>query len=868
MSLMHYLLEANLYMAAFYVLYLILLRSETHYQLNRAYLLITSLLSFIIPVIQLGILRPATEPIASISVGSMEGSFAVIAEPVVLAQKWSVNDYILLGWGIVAFVLLVNLLIRIYLLVALSKKGKIKENQGYKIVELHQGSVAFSFFNNLFIDDRLAGSQTILHHEQVHIRQKHSWDIIYLEVLKIINWFNPVIYLLIASIKELHEFIADEQTAGLENNNDSYTDFLISNAYGITQNSLTNSFFNKNLLKRRITMLYQKKSGRAARLKYLLAVPLICGLLCLSTLAFTTKTYAFVDLAPKHNNAVDAAIPTSGNTEPSYPGGNQAFYKFLKSHIDHNKTKADGNIENHLTAMFTVEKDGSLSHIIINRSPNGLFTEASWEEIVFALRDSPKWLPGTRNGKTASLKHFVIFDFDKEPATWASKTDEYSKGFKAAVDEANQKAPADTSKKVKVTNVVLPPPPRATKSKIKKYPPPVVVSDMIFTAVEQNPEFPGGDAEFGKFLQKNIHYPAVDKKNNIQGKVYITFVVEADGHLSNEKVVRTPSESLGKEALRVIKLSPKWKPGVQNGKKVRVQYTIPVNFAMDDANPNKTTQIKFPPPVPSSRMVNGKTVYTTVDRAPEYPGGVAAFGQFLAKNMHCPADDKNKGIEGKVIVGFIVGIDGALSDIVVKHSPSAAMSAEALRVLKLSPKWIAGEQNGKKVRVQYFVPVNFSLSVANQAVKPKKEVFAAPASANPKPIYVVGYGGKAAKHDSGQYRFPPPVVVPDKPLATLTGGTLPQFEGGEAAFGKFLQQKIHYPTVDKVNNVQGKVYIKVTVQEDGSLSNLMVTQTPSKTLAAEVKRVMALSPKWTPAQKDGKPVAVEYTVPVTFSLGD
>jgi|SRR5215217_6582298 len=102
----------------------------------------------------------------------------------------------------------------------------------------------------------------------------------------------------------------------------------------------------------------------------------------------------------------------------------------------------------------------------------------------------------------------------------------------------------------------------------------------VFTSVDNPPSFPGGIAEFSKYLMTSIRYPADDRKNNIQGKVFVSFVVEADGSLSDVAAMRGPSETLKEEGVRVIKASPKWKPGSQNGKPVRVQYTVPINFTL------------------------------------------------------------------------------------------------------------------------------------------------------------------------------------------------------------------------------------------------------------------------------------------------
>jgi len=104
--------------------------------------------------------------------------------------------------------------------------------------------------------------------------------------------------------------------------------------------------------------------------------------------------------------------------------------------------------------------------------------------------------------------------------------------------------------------------------------------NQIFTAVEKQPGFPGGEGKFGAYLQKNIRYPAVARENNTQGRVILTFVVERDGSLTDIKVVRGIGSGCDEEAVRVLKNSPKWTPGIQNGRPVRVQYSIPVNFAL------------------------------------------------------------------------------------------------------------------------------------------------------------------------------------------------------------------------------------------------------------------------------------------------
>ena len=102
----------------------------------------------------------------------------------------------------------------------------------------------------------------------------------------------------------------------------------------------------------------------------------------------------------------------------------------------------------------------------------------------------------------------------------------------------------------------------------------------VFFIVEEMPEFPGGEMALRQFIANAIKYPVIAQENGIQGKVYVTFVVDADGGISNAKIARGVDASLDKEALRVVNMLPKWKPGKQRGKPVRVSYTVPINFVL------------------------------------------------------------------------------------------------------------------------------------------------------------------------------------------------------------------------------------------------------------------------------------------------
>ena len=124
---------------------------------------------------------------------------------------------------------------------------------------------------------------------------------------------------------------------------------------------------------------------------------------------------------------------------------------------------------------------------------------------------------------------------------------------------------------------------KATDTTSKTYDVAITTVDgngKVFTSVEHEPEFKGGLQEFYKYLRDSIHYPANAVKNHIEGRVFLSFIVEKDGSLSNIKIVRSVSEDIDSEAIRVLKDSPVWNPGLQNGKPVRVSYVMPLDFRL------------------------------------------------------------------------------------------------------------------------------------------------------------------------------------------------------------------------------------------------------------------------------------------------
>ena len=213
---------------------------------------------------------------------------------------------------------------------------------------------------------------------------------------------------------------------------------------------------------------------------------------------------------------------------------------------------------------------------------------------------------------------------------------------------------------------------------------------VIFIDVEEPPTFPGGDSALVAYLKHNLHYPPAEKEKGIQGKVFVGFVIEKDGVVSNVEVKRGIGEECDAEAVRVVKEMPNWEPGKQSCIVVRMGMVLPISFKIVE------------PPIDT-------TIYTTVEKMPTFPGGEFKLYEFLAMNIRYPQRAREDGYSGTVYVRFVVEPDGTITNIEVAKGVGGGCSEEAVRVVKMMPNWIPGEAFGKKVRVTYTLPINFRL---------------------------------------------------------------------------------------------------------------------------------------------------------------
>ena len=429
--------------AIFYMFYRLMLARETFHRVNRLTLLLTAAASFVLPLCVITLHETVTvEAVPKVLVGDVQMEVAADAGP----EWWQVLLPAIFIIGIVATLgHTLTSMFRILMLIKRSEKHT--QPDGITICVTGNDQIQpFSWMHYIVMNrrDYEDGNPAILAHERGHIRLRHSWDLLLVDTLTALQWFNPAMWMLRQDLRAIHEYEADGAVLSQGINARQYQYLLITKAAGIGGYSLANGI-SHSTLKNRINMMLHKKSERRSLLKLLALIPIVGLALALN--ARTVTDYVYDE--PQKQQPVK-------------------------------KGKKAGTIKVNGQDIKVVEQD----------------------DIV------------TMEGE---------------------------------VEAPAQESPADDA----------------------------------FDVVEQMPEYPGGPKALMEFLNNNVQYPAEAEKAGIQGRVIATFVVEKDGSISNAKVVKSVDPLLDAEALRVIGAMPNWKPGMQNGKVVRVKYTVPLSFHLD-----------------------------------------------------------------------------------------------------------------------------------------------------------------------------------------------------------------------------------------------------------------------------------------------
>jgi len=275
--MVNYIIQVVLFQFLFIVIYDFFLRKETFFNWNRAYLLVTPLLSFILPFIKINAFTKMSQT------GFVEYLPTVILNPqerLQTSMPLSFSTYFIFLIGLGMVLMLGLFLYKLSTLFILRQKGHLEKHGSHTLVIIDKKGIVFSFFKAIFIDKTFLNQphQHIIKHELIHIKQGHSYDLMLFEILKILNWFNPATYIFQKRITELHEFIADAKTIAPENKTDFFNR-LLTTTFKVTKVDFVNQFYKHSLIKKRIMMTNKNKSKQVLKLKYLLLVPALASML-------------------------------------------------------------------------------------------------------------------------------------------------------------------------------------------------------------------------------------------------------------------------------------------------------------------------------------------------------------------------------------------------------------------------------------------------------------------------------------------------------------------------------------------------------------------------------------------------------------
>ena len=600
-----YLLKVNVAFVLFYAFYRLFFYKDTFFKLRRAILLAFFGLALFYPLLNIQDWVRQQEPIADViymySAMLPEATAKADAAASVDWYGWLLGSLGFIYWGIVAFLcgrFLVQLS-SILWLAHTSERVVIHETPVYA---LRKAAGPFSFFRMVFLHPESHSDKEtdeILTHDCTHVSQWHSIDVILSEMMCMACWFNPFVWLLKREVRHNLEYLADNTVIQSGYDSKSYQYHLLGLAHHQSVTTLYNSF-NVLHLKNRIMMMNKKRSPGIIRTKYLIFIPLVGILMLLSNIeavarltvrlaneatvsnAVVTATGILVDetgqpligasvvvKGGKEGTITDRKGPFSlevpanailrcryqgresqevlaadmtNNTHlslssksremneqvftvvekmPSFPGGDAELLKYIATNIKYPKESQDNGEQGRVICSFIVGRDGSVNNPEVLRGVTPLLNE----EAVRVINTMPRWNPGMQRGKAVAVKYTVPITFR----------------LKSPVEEAKEET---------------------------------------LTVVDVMPQYPGGDRELLKFIAQSIKYPTDAQEAGVQGRVICSFVVDKKGNIVEPKIIRGIDPSLDAEALRVIGMMPRWTPGRQDGKAVRVLYTVPITFRL------------------------------------------------------------------------------------------------------------------------------------------------------------------------------------------------------------------------------------------------------------------------------------------------
>ena len=651
--------KAAIALAVFYMFYRLLLSKETFHRFNRIVLLGTAALSFVLPLCVITfkevVVVPAMTASSETFVGEVAGTAAMVPE--VSEPIWPVILCSLFALGALAVV--INAVISIFGIKRMIRSGSSEVlESGETLIITETDTAPFSWMKYIVIsrEDYESGYSQILTHEKAHIALRHSWDILFVDMITALQWFNPAIWMLKADLRALHEFEADDAVLRSGANIKEYQYLLIRKAVSKSGYSVANSF-NHSTLKARITMMLNKKSSRMSAWKALYVIPLVG--ISLAATAETKVDYQYEDQTPDNTELVEKySTPVDKDTKKS----------FKEKNLKNGRITVDE--ENGVVTMIYYGLDGKERQSQITGLPlgkesyfiNGSFATKGAADIALEKDPDAVLLSAyLKNGN--KVRAIISADYGK----FVTGIIDCSKPINTLVIKEGEEQP-------QLATVATP--------------------DLVY--VINGERMPEG-FDLNTIDPKTIASMQVDKTEQAL-KEYGTdkgvIVITTDPTKANEEKPAPDIYINGKKAtseeIAALPANPKG--------------TISTDGTVWITTEDET--VEKPNPDEVVYVVTDKAAELIQNREPRFQGGgMPEFQKWVHDHIKYP---EGMTSEGRVDVSFTVSKDGGVTDVKILRGADAKLNEEAIRVIESSSNgWVPAIKDGKKIPITMMVPIIF-----------------------------------------------------------------------------------------------------------------------------------------------------------------
>ena len=546
-----------------------------------------------------------------------------------------------------------------------------------KIYATAEPGTPFSFFRSIFWDENISlndqHGQQIFRHEVFHVKEKHSADVLAMEIICCIGWFNPFFHLIKKEIKAIHEFLADEYAAS-SNNRYEYAELLVARAISQKTAQLTHPFFH-NQIKRRITMITQsnliRRSGYISRI---MALPLLFVLVSAFAVRLTSKPGPS---SGNHYAGKTLTVVIDAGHGGIFPGG-------------HSSSLYEKNITLELAQKIKEVSGDYNLNIILTRNNDALVGNAT------SLQED--LLNRTKIAKDAKADFLISIHINATPQETTSLT-----GFDAYISGRNENPHDKMLASTILTNL----------KEIYSVNEIIQQRDAGVQVLDHKP-CPGVLLECG-YITNPADVAFVTNKDNqekiarkiLLGIVQYSNAQTATGTAYGQESVS--SDTLSAEALNTINMDAIKSVDADLHSNLAAIYfkNGTVKYAHAAAM-NKYFAARNIDTVPTGHEATNK-IFTKVEFEPDYTGGEKGWIAYLIKSVRYPKDAIAKKLQGTVVVEFIVDTTGKISDVKAISGPKE-LQAESIRVVKESGSWTSAMNNGRKVKAYKRQPITYKLS--------------------------------------------------------------------------------------------------------------------------------------------------------------